>query len=128
MSVEQKHAEVLAAINRNEPCHAQAVIDGVVVSWHPSLGGVSYTAAGLSHEKMNPGFIKGKIIDLWVQGEGTAKVSPGTFTRAELLFRADEHRWGNGPGIIRGAWNEPFADQIEAFAEQRAADLAERAC
>jgi hypothetical protein len=108
--IEAKHAEVRASIEAGKPGHAQGRIKGQLVSWHDG----TFTANLTIGSDMDEDGVRCRLIDQWVRGE--ARATPGTFTRAQLLHRADQHEDGNGPGIEQGARDKVFADRIRIFA------------
>lgn len=122
------HDRVRARIEAGEPGHAQATVNGQLVSMHPGLLGLGLVVSGnvvvrrplAGGDRL--GYAVGMMIDLWVRGE--ALVSPGTFTAQQLLRRAQEHEDGNGPGILRGTRDAAFARQIRDFAAANASALA----
>jgi hypothetical protein len=126
------HDRVRDKIEAGEPCHAQATINGQLVSMHPGFTGFDMTFSGnlvvrrplASGDRL--GYARGVMIDLWVRGEAAA--SPGTFTAEQLERRAREHEHGNGPGILRGAGDAAFAERIRAFAQGNADALAAEPC
>ena len=126
------HDRVRARIEAGVPCHAQATINGQLVSMHPGFTGLDMTFSGNVVVRRplaagnRLGYVCGVMIDLWVRGE--AVVSPGTFTAGQLEQRAREHQHGNGPGILRGASDAGFAGRIRAFVEARADVLAPEPC
>jgi hypothetical protein len=125
------HDRVRAKIEAGVPRHAQAVIEGHLVSLHPGPFGFGTTFSGnlvvprpfATGPRL--GYVRAKLIDLWVRGE--ASVAPGTFTPRQLEHRASEHEHGNGPGILQGARDAEFAKSIRDFAAAHASELADGA-
>ena len=108
--IERKHAETLANIEAGRPGFAQGTIGGQVVSWHDN----TFTGNVMISGDMDVDGVRCRLIDQWVRGE--AQATPGTFTRRQLLDRADQHDHGRGPGIDRGTRDPAFADRIRAAA------------
>lgn len=125
--VDEIHQRVANRIARGISCNAQARIDGTLVSYHPNLIGMGCTHT-LSDGKSKHPRLVGKMIDRWVQGKEDCKVSPNTFTLQQLIARAEQYRFGNGPGIDQGDRNPDFASAIEDFARDHADELALRPC
>jgi hypothetical protein len=116
------HDRVRARIAAGVPGHAQAVINGQLISVHPTLFSFGSTFSGQLvltrpiERRGRFGAARGLMIDHWVRGK--AQVSPGTFTRAELERRAAQHERGQGPGIKEEMRDSDLAAQIRQFARQ----------
>jgi hypothetical protein len=121
------HDRVREKIEAGVPCYAQATIGGHTISMHPDYTGFGMTfSGGLFGPHQDMPWVRAVMIDLWVRGK--ARVSPMTFSRKELEWRAGEHEHGNGPDIIKGDRNAAFAKQIRQAAEDNADKLAVEPC
>jgi hypothetical protein len=113
------HDRVRAKIAAGVPGHAQAAINGRLISLHPGIFGFGTTFSGQLvltrpiERRGRLGAAQGLMIDHWVRGE--AQASLGTFTRAELERRAAQHERGQGPGIKEGMRDPAFAARIRRF-------------
>ena len=107
------HDKVREKIELDVPGYAQAMIGGQLVSWHRGVFG-DETYTGTVPPGSNVTLIRCLFIDLWVDGE--ARVSRFTFTRDQLLARADQWDAGTGPGIDAGTPDHARAKRMRAFA------------
>jgi hypothetical protein len=101
------HDQVAAAIEANEPGHAQMTRGGNghdIVSWH------GHTFTETMHSGWDTEDARCAFIDGWASG--TARVTAGTFSDDQILHRADQWEHGNGPHIDRGFENPVFAGQV----------------
>jgi hypothetical protein len=101
------HDEIAAAIDANVPGHAQMRRGGNghdIVSWH----GHNFTE--MMHSGWDTRDARCAFIDAWARGK--ARVTAGTFSRDQVLHRAEQWEHGNGPHIDRGRRDPTFAEQI----------------
>jgi len=104
------HEEVAAEIDKGTPGFAQMEHDNVTISWHPVLGGHSFSGWPGSWNVTQARYI---FIEKWAVGE--ARVSPGTFSADDIEKRASQWEHGNGWNIGRGHTNPQFARQIRSL-------------
>jgi hypothetical protein len=101
------HEETAAAIDAKVPGHAQMTRGGDghdIVSWH----GHGFTET--MYSGWDTGDARCAFIDAWAKG--VARVTAGTFSDYQILHRAEQWEYGNGPHIDRGHKNPAFAEQV----------------
>jgi hypothetical protein len=101
------HEETAAAIDAKVPGHAQMTRGGNghdIVSWH----GHGFTET--MYSGWDTGDARCAFIDAWAKG--MARVTAGTFSDYQILHRAEQWEYGNGPHIDRGHKNPAFAEQV----------------
>jgi hypothetical protein len=110
------HDETAAAIAANEPGHAQMIRGNNphdIVSWH------AHTFSESMQSSWDATEARCAFIDAWAKGK--ARVTTGTFSDDQILQRADQWEFGNGPHIDRGHRDPTFAALIRRLTPQQPA-------